>query len=130
VEELFQLLDALGMNPPQPVLASGAVGTALLGCLAALVPLLQDLFLESSAEQDWRVVGSEEGSVPGTHELRMGQARHVVAVGGGSAACRGYLAADLPLRMSLARTSAREDGRTARRRQGTNRVTTQFRKSE
>jgi hypothetical protein len=58
-----------------------------------------------------------EGSVKGTYELREDQARAVVAVGGVSAADRGYLAAGLPLLMlSLARTSAREHGRTARRR--------------
>jgi hypothetical protein len=101
VEELFHWLDALGMNPPQPVLASGAVGTALLGCLASLFPLLKHLFLEPSAEEDKRVAGSMEGAAQGTHKLCEGQARPVVAVGGASVACRGYLAADIPLRMCL-----------------------------
>jgi hypothetical protein len=42
-----------------------------------------------------------EGSVQGTNELLEGHARPVVAVGGVSAAGRGYLAAVLPLRMCL-----------------------------
>ena len=50
VEKLFQLPSALGMNPPQPVLASGPVSTAVLGWLAALVPLLKDLLLEPCIE--------------------------------------------------------------------------------
>jgi hypothetical protein len=131
VEELFQVPSALCMNPPRPVVASGAVGTAVLGWLAALVPLLKDLLIEPSSEEDRRVAGSMEGSGQGTHELREGHARPVVAVGGASAADRGYSAAVLPLLMlSLARTSAREHGRTARRRQGTDRGTTEFRKGE
>ncbi|KAJ1466484.1 hypothetical protein T484DRAFT_2477757 [Baffinella frigidus] len=119
------------MNPPQPFLSIGPVGTALLGWLAALIPLVKDLFLEPSAEEDWRVAWSMDGCAPGTHELREGRARPVVAVGGVSTVDRGYLAAVLPLLMlSLARTSAREHGRTARRRQGTDRGTTEFRKDE
>ena len=54
-----------------------------------------------------------------------------MAVGGVSAADRGCLAAVLPLLMlSLARTSAMERGRTARRMQGTDRGTTRFRQGE
>jgi hypothetical protein len=45
-EELFELPDTLGMNSPQPFLSIGPVGTAVLGWLAALVPLLKDLLLE------------------------------------------------------------------------------------
>jgi hypothetical protein len=47
------------------------------------------------------VAGSTDGCAPGTYELREGRTRPVVAVGGVSAAGRGYLAAVLPLRMSL-----------------------------
>ena len=86
---MFQLPDALGMHPLKPVLSSGPVGTALLGWVAALVPLLTDLLLEPSVEEDWRVAWSLDGCAPGTHELREGRARPVVAVGGVSAANRG-----------------------------------------
>ena len=46
VNELFQWLVAPGMNPPQPVVAGGPVGTAQ-GCLAAVLPLLQFVVRES-----------------------------------------------------------------------------------
>jgi hypothetical protein len=101
VEELVQLPSAMGMNLLQPILASGPVGTAVLGWLAALVPLLNDRLLQPSVDEDRRVAGSMEGSVQGTHELWVGQTRPVVAVGLSSAAGRGYLAAVLPLRMCL-----------------------------
>ena len=43
---LFQWLCACGMNPPQPVVAGGTVGTASLGWLAAVLHLLQNPILQ------------------------------------------------------------------------------------
>jgi hypothetical protein len=91
MEELFQLPDALSMNPAQPFLASGPVGTAVLGQLAAH-PLLKDPLLQPFAEEDIRVAGSMKRCVQGTIEFCDGQARPAMAVGGVSAAGRGYLA--------------------------------------
>jgi hypothetical protein len=94
-EELFQRLDALGMNPPQPVLGSGPVGSAVLGCLAALLPLLKDPLPEPSAGEDRRVAGRRQSSTRDAHELREGPSRPFGGGGGVSAAGRGYLAAVL-----------------------------------
>jgi hypothetical protein len=106
VEELFQQPDALGMNPPQPAMASGLVGTAVLGLLAALLPLLKDLFPDPSAGEDMGVARSRHSSVRGTHQLCELQARPGVAVGGVGAAGRGYLAAVLPLEVGRSCYSA------------------------
>jgi hypothetical protein len=96
VEELFQWLCALGMNPPQPVLAGGPVGTAVLGWLAALLPLVKDPVPEPSAGEDRRVAGRRQSSAGDTHELRDGPSRPGGGGGGVGAAGRGYLAAVLP----------------------------------
>jgi len=96
VEELFQWLCAIGIDPPQPVLAGGLVGTSVLGWLAALLPLLKDPLPEPSAGQDKRMAGRRQSSAGDTHELRDGPSRPCGGVGGVGAAGRGYLAAVLP----------------------------------
>jgi hypothetical protein len=128
MEELFQLPDALSMNPLQPVLAGGPVGTAVLGQLAALDPLLKDPLLEPFAEEGWRrawraVSKAHTSFVRVRHGLSWQWA--------GSAQLVGATWRCSPSsHVSLARTSAREDGRTAGWRQGTDRGTTEFRKGE
>ena len=63
-EKLFQWLCARGMNPPQPAVAGGMVGTASLAWLAAVLPLLQNPLLQRRG----RVV-SEAGRVEEPFQL-------------------------------------------------------------
>jgi hypothetical protein len=92
VEELFQWLYAISAHPPQTFLASGAVGSAVLGWMAAPPPLLKDPLPEPSAGEDRRMVGRRQSITGDTHELCDGPLRLGGGMGGLGAAVRFYLA--------------------------------------
>lgn len=96
MEELFQWLFALCMNTFQLVLACGPVGAAVVGWLAALLPLVKDPLPEPSAGEDRRVAGRRQSSAGDTHQLRDGPSRPGGGGGGVGSALLVYLAAVLP----------------------------------
>jgi hypothetical protein len=100
VLQLDQWLCLLGMNPPQPVLAGGPVGTAVPGWLASALPPERSL-ARTQLRQDVRQAERSNGTIPGTRELRESLPRLFLATGGVGTAVRCYLVSVPPLRRGL-----------------------------
>jgi hypothetical protein len=71
VQELDQSVCLPGINPPEPVLAGGHVGTAVLVWLASAVPPQRSL-ARTQLRQDVRQAERMNGTIQGTPELREG----------------------------------------------------------
>jgi hypothetical protein len=100
VEELFQWLCALVMNPPQPVLASQPVGITVLGWLSSALPPERSL-ATTHLREHVSTAERTDGTIRGTPEPRESRWRPFVVVGGVGTTGRCYLVSVLPLRRGL-----------------------------